>query len=152
MWLLEAESPRRVSLRKGDLFQKLFSALQPGGVLFVVDFVCRDEGFGACSTHFAFYAKSRGIELCTTAQYRRELVEAGFEVRWDRDETSKLEAWTKQELAKLVEEETSFKRAVKEGHYHADMRKTWQWKDECIRVSKDMKLVAFAAIKPSAPI
>jgi len=130
-----------------DLFNKLFFALRPGGILFIVDYCCKDEGIETCSSTFRSYFQPRGIELCSAAQYKADVAEAGFQIVEDSDETRKLKLCTEEELKKLSEGKDNFVKTFGDSNYK-EMHGLWKSKAKWITHSKDLKLVKIVACKP----
>jgi len=61
---------------KARLFERLYTAMRPGGGLLFTDYCC---GAKPWSDEFAEYVQNRGYSLHTTGEYAQFITDAGFE-------------------------------------------------------------------------
>jgi phosphoethanolamine N-methyltransferase len=99
---------------KAKLFQKLKSALKPGGLLFFTDY-CRGEGIH--SDEFLAYVAQRGYDLHTVNEYGKLIEQAGFVDVQAMDKTSLFGDYLELELANLPDDGSL-----------PEIRKSWQEK------------------------
>lgn len=106
---------------KAHLFQVLKACLKPGGVLLFTDYCCSaDEK----SPEFAAYIQQRNYALCTVAEYRHLLEEAGFGVLTAEDRTAQFIRILEQEVTNLPVERFNPSTL-------ADIQQAWQ--DKIVR-------------------
>ena len=89
---------------KVRLLQQLKACLKPGGILLFTDYCC---GAGEKSPEFTAYIRQRNYALCTVAEYRHLLAEAGFDVTTAEDRTPHFIRILEQEVTNLPTDQFS---------------------------------------------
>jgi phosphoethanolamine N-methyltransferase len=133
---------------KQALFEKLFTATKPGGLLFITDYCHETPDKADCSDEakeeWRKYVESRGYTLYTVQQYGETLQKAGWELITAEDVTS----WFR---AIMLDEKAKVEATGKENLSEEDIEELVDgWARKVVRIDAGlMKWGCFIARKPN---